>query len=523
MRFHIKNLRFLFHPGSMLVAFFGGVCLLSSGRILPAQETSAEAVRTSQVDDEKIIKLTIHPKDEAKPSLKIQLVPDAASQLEGNAALFYLKAMGFLEQNPARDKIREMYNQASEQAKATGKQSWEFPPHSYIDMHPMDYPKEAVREYVDGLLGFQVPSLREARLYNGFSMSRNLALSDNPIGYLLPEMQALRELARVQRVRCRLAIAEDRVDDAIEIIGQQLTMSRHIGMDDFLVSHLVGVAVFGIACEDTLHLIAHSECPNLYWAFAQLPDPLVSPDRCLAFEREFVYLQIPKLKEFDTTPRSQSYWTEFLADFAKRTSDIDQYSEASDMVIISKARGEQRIESIRKSIDENVPKAKEYLLSRGIVTKQTVDSYPKEQLVFLALKDYYDVCRDDLFKLFYLPFDVARNRFASKNEQMKNDRQQYGWFTGLAYGMLPSIDAFHTAQTRAKQRIALIQAIEAIRMAGAANGGKLIESLDDAPVPVPNDPFTGRPFAYQVVGDVATLSSEFPTNWPARIELKFAK
>ncbi len=523
MRRHIRKLWLIHHPKSMIVVLLSGAYIMGGGQMLPAQESSAQVARASQVDDEKTIKLTIHPKAESKPSLKVQLVPDAASQLEGNAALFYLKAMGFLEQNTARDRIWEMQKLASEQAKETGKQPSDFPPYSYVDMHPADYPKKEVREYLDGLLAFQVPSLREARLYNGFSMNRNLALSDNPIGYLLPEMQAIRELARTQRIRCRLAIAENRIDDAIEIIGQQLTMSRHIGMDDFLVSHLVGVAILGITCDDTLHLITHADCPNLYWAFAQLPDPLVAPERCLAFERQFIYLQIPKLKEVDAIPKSQSYWTEFLADFAKRTADFDQFNGESDVVIISKVQGDARLESIRQSIEENVPQAKEYLLSRGVVTKETIDSYPKEQLVFLAMKDYYDVCRDDLFKLFYLPYDLARDRFASANAQLKNDRQRYGWFAGLANGMLPSIDAFHAAQVRAKQRLALIQAVEAIRMAGAANGGKLVDSMDATPVPVPNDPFTGKPFSYEVVGDVATLSSEFPTNWPARIELRFAK
>jgi hypothetical protein len=69
----------------------------------------------------------------------------------------------------------------------------------------------------------------------------------------------------------------------------------------------------------------------------------------------------------------------------------------------------------------------------------------------------------------------------------------------------------------------VILAIEAIRMAAAENGGKFVDSLDATPVPVPNDPFTDRPFSYQVNGDVATLSSEYPSSLPMRIELRLAK
>ncbi|MFN7731808.1 MAG: hypothetical protein ACK5OB_07895 [Pirellula sp.] len=523
MRKHIKTFGLVAPSTTMAIALLVSTCSVGWEHPLRADDGPTPVTRSSQVDDEKIIKLTIHPKAEAKPSLKIQLVPDAASQLEGNAALFYLKAMGFLEQNSARDRIREMYKLAAEQAAETCKQSWDFPPDSYVDMHPADYPKKAVHEYVDGLLGFQVPSLREARLYGGFSMNRNLALSDNPVGYLLPEMQTIRELARTQRIRCRLAIAEGRVDDAIEIIGQQLTMSRHIATDDFLVSHLVGVAILGIAMDDTLHLITHENCPNLYWAFAQLPDPLVASERCLAFERQFVYQQIPKLKEIDATPRPQSYWTEFVAEFADRTVELDRMSEGSDRAMISKVQGDGRLKSIRNSIEGNVSQAKEYLLSRGIVTPQNVHSYPDEQLVFVAMKDYYDVLRDDMFKLFHIPFLAARDRFASTNERLKKDRERFGWFVGLADVMLSNLEGFPSVQFRAKQRVALIQAIEAIRMAGAENGGKLIDSLEQAPVPVPNDPFTGKPFSYRMVGDTAVLSSEYPASWPAQIELRMAK
>jgi hypothetical protein len=69
----------------------------------------------------------------------------------------------------------------------------------------------------------------------------------------------------------------------------------------------------------------------------------------------------------------------------------------------------------------------------------------------------------------------------------------------------------------------LVQLIEAIRMAAAENGGKLIESLDKSAVPVPANPFTGKPFSYQVSGDTAVITSELPARLPVRIELKMAK
>jgi hypothetical protein len=512
-------------PGrnKIAAAVLSAACGMGSFLSASAEENASKSSATETVAVE-TVKLTIHPKRETKPSLKIQLLPDPTDQLEGNAAVYYLKAMGFLEQNTARDRLSELKKKGEERAKAEGKNAMDFPPYSYLELRPEEYPKEEVREYLN-LHAFQVTSLREARRFRDFSMHRNLQLSDNPIGYLLPEMQAIRELARNQRIRCRLAIAENRIDDAIEIIGQQVTMSRHIGMDDFLVSYLVGCAVLGIAIEDTMLLQEHAECPNLYWAFAQLPSPLLDTDRCVAFEGQFIYLQIPKMKNVDTVPKSPEYWTEFVADFAKRTADIDLYNEGNDTAIVSKVQGEKRVESIRESIAENVPQAKQYLLERGILTKDSMETYPNEQLVFLAMRDYYDVFRDDYFKWLHAPYSVAVEGLKVTNLQMKTkrEREEFGWFTGVSSGLLPNIEAFSTAVTRTRQRIAIIQAIEAIRMEGAENGGKLIDALDKAPVPIPNDPFTGKPFSYQVTGDVAVLSSEFPTHAPVRIELQFAK
>ena len=463
-------------------------------------------------------KLHVYPKASPEPALKIRLVPDESEQLEGNSAIFYLKAMGFLEQDPARDRLRALLKKASEQAEATGKQTSDYPPYQYLDIPPEDYPKEDVRAYL-ALLEFQVPSLKEARLFRDFTMHRNIHRSENPLAYLLPEMQAFRELARHQRIRCRLAIAEDRITDAIEVIGQQLSMSRHIAMDDFLVSYLVGGAVFNIAFEDTLLAIEHQQCPNLYWAFAHLPNPLMNPDRCIAIERQFVYIQVPRLKEVDTTPRPESYWSEFLIDFANRTSGLDVHNNLEQDAIVSKVQGDQRVQSIEKLIEENVPQAKEYLVSRGILTKDSIESYVHKQLVFLAMKDYYEVHRDEQFKWFNLPYESAIERLEAANSKMITDREKFGWFTWLPTGIMPTINAFYTAVNRGRQRIAAIEAIEAIRMAAAENGGKLIDKLDQAPVPVPVDPFTGKAFSYQVLDNAGVITSMYPENAPLRIEV----
>jgi hypothetical protein len=61
-----------------------------------------------------------------------------------------------------------------------------------------------------------------------------------------------------------------------------------------------------------------------------------------------------------------------------------------------------------------------------------------------------------------------------------------------------------------EQRIALLRHVEALRLYAAAHDGKLPEKLADCPVPLPDDPFTGRPFRYHVDGATAHLRGSPP-------------
>ena len=62
------------------------------------------------------------------------------------------------------------------------------------------------------------------------------------------------------------------------------------------------------------------------------------------------------------------------------------------------------------------------------------------------------------------------------------------------------------AAARTEQTVALLQTIEAIRMYGAVHGSQLPPTLDDLPVPAPEDPIAGKPLVYEFLGDRATLS-----------------
>ena len=136
--------------------------------------------------------------------------------------------MGFFELRNAREALTKLERKWQEEATDEQRSTYDFAPHMWADAAPASLPMEQVKEYLD-LLDFQTEFLYDAARRTRFEHDRAIEREANPIGYLLPSIQQHRNLARVQNVRCRYAIAEGRIDDAIEIVGQMMTMGRHLG------------------------------------------------------------------------------------------------------------------------------------------------------------------------------------------------------------------------------------------------------------------------------------------------------
>ena len=76
---------------------------------------------------------------------------------------------------------------------------------------------------------------------------------------------------------------------------------------------------------------------------------------------------------------------------------------------------------------------------------------------------------------------------------------------------LASYRRVRRAQGRLEQRISLLRHVEALRMYAAEHDGKLPEKLADIALPLPVDPFTGKPFRYAKDGETAHLRGSPPS------------
>lgn len=465
--------------------------------------------------------LTLYPCAEPKPALKYRFLPDNFSAVQGNAAIFYLKASGFLEQNLARDKLSEYWRDARAKAAQEGKEFIQEPPYVWLDTPPDALPLKEVKEYLVWT-SFQPPILREGAQRDRFDMDRHFRDVEDPVAYLLPEIQGLPEIARTQSLRCRVAIAEDRIDDAMEIIGQQFAMARHLGQDDFLVSNLFGLAIAGIAWNDLLYVVQHPKAPNLYWALAAMPSPLVDMrQRAMDVERQFLYQQLKVLKEVDETPRPPGYWQEFIDRLIKQTGHL-----AGELNLPA---GTDDPESARAAMVGFVaaayPGAKDYLLNEQKLPPDQVEAYPTAQVVFLAVVRFYDQWRDEVFKWTFLPYWQARSKETASDEEqaLRAAGNRYGWCSAPTVMLLPAVSAARTAEASGDQRIALAQTVEAVRMYAATHNGQLPPSLDVLSVPAPIEPFTGQPIEYERKGDLAVVNGHVRPGMRYRLILRIAK
>ncbi|HEV3384496.1 MAG TPA: hypothetical protein VG097_06750, partial [Gemmata sp.] len=116
-------------------------------------------------------------------------------------------------------------------------------------------------------------------------------------------------------------------------------------------------------------------------------------------------------------------------------------------------------------------------------------------------KREFEVRRDEFMKLMNLPTWQMEEQI--KDIKLDKDTFIFG-------SLVPAIQKVLRAQARLEQRIALLRHVEAIRLYGAEHKGQLPEKLKDITVPLPDDPYTGKPFRYTLEGATAHLRGTPP-------------
>jgi hypothetical protein len=317
-----------------------------------------------------------------------------------------------------------------------------------------------------------------------------LKLKTDGIGLLIPDVQKLRSLASDLQARFRDEVAEGRIDDALRTAKTMFAIARHLNEHPTIIGSLVGIAIASVTIAPLEEMLEKPGCPNLYWALTNLPSPLVSMDRGMEGERALMRAEFRDLD--DRAPMSAEQ-------IEKVIFHIDNLRQQEGK-FVKWINGARPWLNVRARDTKGVDAARRQLVEYGI-PEPLVRRFPVDQVILLDEFREYEVHRDEVLKLMGLPtWQVEALVVPSRRPTEK----------GLFGFLLPNLGRVRQTQGRLEQRIALLRHVEALRLYAAEHDGKLPAKLSNCSVPLPDDPFTGKPFRYQLDGATAHLRGTPP-------------
>jgi hypothetical protein len=138
---------------------------------------------------------------------------------------------------------------------------------------------------------------------------------------------------------------------------------------------------------------------------------------------------------------------------------------------------------------------------------------PHVQVALLHSFAEYERLYEEALKWRTFPYAEAAPHLRAINERQKEELKKADGrpVFDLASFMLPALQKVFAARARTDRKIAALRCVEAVRLYAAGHGGKLPPTLAAIQeVPVPADPYTGKPFVYRLAGGVATLEGPPP-------------
>lgn len=146
--------------------------------------------------------------------------------------------------------------------------------------------------------------------------------------------------------------------------------------------------------------------------------------------------------------------------------------------------------------------AKRPLVERGHDPDQ-VEDMPARQVVLLNWWEQYHHVADDVFKWQLLPYHEAKAHMPEFSPSGEASQQKNPLLASI-----PAIQRATEVQVGTRRRLALLRAVEAIRLHAADHGQLPAMLADVTAVPVPLDPATNAPFTYERDGDSFTLRAD---------------
>lgn len=340
---------------------------------------------------------------------------------------------------------------------------------------------------------------------------------DLGFAFMLPELSRMRTLAIALSLRTRLQMADGRLDETLRSLQTGMSMVRQVAAGPTIVEQLVAIGIARFAFNRIEELTQLRDSPNMYWALANLPRPLVDPREAIRNELVTLFSEFSELRDLRRAQHSPEQWDALAARF------VGHVQTASGGKPAVEAANRQLAAGWTKAV---FPVAEKYLVSRG-TPRQRVAAMPPSQAVLIYFDESFREYFDQGAKWLGLPYWQGKT---SIHAYWKRDVQSFA--EGRVNPLLlqfgaPAASKVWIHANWTDRHIAALQCIEAIRLHAAAHG-KLPASLADITgVPLPLDPMTGTAFPYTLADGVAVLDLLPEPDWPlkdaTRYELRLAK
>jgi hypothetical protein len=456
----------------------------------------------AQEEPPTVVPIVVRPAAAPVPALAYRILPERSTLVPGNAAIFYHRAIEMiLELRRLTPSVRR--NNPDDVADDSLVTQWISGPLTAI-------PLDRARRWLDQ----NRKALHEAEL-GARRQSCDWEFDSRAEGFVLviSEIQEMRSLARLVALRARVAVLENRLDDAVAWLQTGFAMARHVSQGPILVQSLVAVHLAAIQTKPLEDLIQAPGMPSLFWALANRPHPLIDLAPALEGERFLLEREFPQLRELDGVPWSVEKARQFadaiqtrMFRYAGRGAWDRSGSGSPGLSDWSLKLG------VAALVAQAYPEAKRALIAQGRTSAQ-VEAMPTVQVAALHTYQSFQAHRDDIFKWAGFPRHQAYKGTEAAWQRCHADMQRRPLLK-LFLSLVGSTHWSYLAAARVDRHLDAIACIEAIRIYAKAHPGFPARLEEIAEAPVPLDPLTGLPFEYRVEGERATLSAPYPPGVP---------
>jgi hypothetical protein len=332
-------------------------------------------------------------------------------------------------------------------------------------------------------------------------------LRKSGISTLLPEIQEMREIVPLLAMQARLHLLEDRPEEAVKVVATGLSLARHMDECPTLIGHLVAIALARISLDMLADCTSHPKCPSLYGPLTDLPRPFLSPRKGYEGERISCYGTVPGLAKIAANPAGTELDAETVATIIRLFRGLsDDERPLTQFRIVDRY-------TLGLAMQKSMKAAQEAMRTAGY-DEETIKKTPAINAGLLYGVLQYEEGLGRMAAAAMLPYPQASAQLDEINKTFpfkrprgaKPDEPPFP----LARMLLPAGDKVLLADLRLQRRIDLLRVAEGLRQ-HAAQAGKWPEKLADVKVvPLPDDPATGKPFAYTRDGDTITLDAPAP-------------